>query len=110
MGESGQSNPGRVLRLGIPDILDELDRLLDEQARDAAAWVEWGQWAREGLAGAYRRQLEVLEALEVILVLLRADPENGVRSGGMVCLLGPLVEKLGVDCLGITASTQAVPR
>ncbi|WP_269629813.1 hypothetical protein [Pelomonas sp. BJYL3] len=107
MGESGQSNPGRVLRLGIPDILDELDRLLEMRAVDAPAWVEWGRGVRAGLAGAYRRQLEVLEALEVILDLLGVDPENRVHSGGMVCLLGPLVEKLGAACGGITASLNA---
>ncbi len=102
MDESDQSNPGRVLRQGIPDILDELDRLLGMQAGDACAWVEWGRTARVDLAGAYRRQLEVLEALEVILALLSADPENRVSSGGMVCLLGPLVVKLGVACQGST--------
>ena len=95
MDEYDQSNPGRVLRQGIPDILDELDRLLGMQTGDARAWVEWGRGARVGLAGAYRRQLEVLEALEVILALLSVDPENRVRSGGMVCLLEPLVVKLG---------------
>lgn len=109
MGESGQSNPGRVLRLGIPDILDELDRLLEMRAGDAPAWVEWGRGARAGLAGAYRQQLEVLEALEVILALLGGDPENRVRSGGMMCLLGPLVDKLGAAC-GVTASFHATAR
>ncbi len=103
MDESDQSNPGRVLRQGIPDILDELDRLLGMQAGDVRAWVEWGRGARVGFEGAYRRQLEVLEALEVILALLSADPENLVRSGGMMRLLGPLVEKLGAACQGSTA-------
>jgi len=109
MGESGQSNSGRVLRLGIPDILDELDRLLEMQAVDDAAWAEWGRGARAGLAGAYRRQMEVLEALEVILALLGGDPENRVRSGGMVCLLGQLAEKLGAVCQGPMASNQNAP-
>lgn len=109
MGESGQSNPGRVLRLGIPDILDELDRLLEMRAVDGRAWVEWGRGARAGLAGAYRRQLEVLEALEVILALLGVDPENRVRSGGMVCLLRPMVEKLEAVCC-ITASFHTTAR
>ncbi len=110
MGESGQSNSGRVLRLGIPDILDELDRLLEVRAGDGRAWVEWGRGARAGLAGAYRQQLEVLEALEVILALLGGDPENRVRSGGMVCLLGALAEKLGTACQGIGASHQEAAR
>lgn len=110
MGGSDQSNPGRVLRLGIPDILDQLDRLLEMQAVDVRAWVEWGRGARAGLAGAYRQQLEVLEALEVILDLLEGDPENRVRSGGMVCLLGPLVEKLGAACQGSTVQIQAVAK
>lgn len=94
MDESDQSPPARVLRLGIPDILDELDRLLEGQAGDGRAWVEWGRGARVGLARPYWQQLEVLEGLEVILALLGVDPENRVRSGGMVCLLGPLVVKL----------------
>ncbi|MDL5032031.1 hypothetical protein QRD43_08930 [Pelomonas sp. APW6] len=110
MGESDQSNSGRVLRFGISDILDELDRLLEMQAGDAAAWAEWGQGARAGLAGAYRQQLEILEALEVILALLGVDPENRVRSGGMVCLLGPLAEKLGAACQRIRASSQEAAR
>ncbi len=94
MDESDQSNSGRVLRLGIPDILDELDRLLEVQAVDADAWVEWGRGARAALTLVCRRQMEVVEALEVILVLLSADPENRVRAGGIVCMLGPLAEKL----------------
>ncbi|HLO96055.1 MAG TPA: hypothetical protein VK195_17255 [Burkholderiaceae bacterium] len=109
MGESDQSNPGRVLRLGIPEILDQLDRLLDEQAADAAAWVEWGRYARQSLTAACRRQLEVMEALEVILALLRGDPENRVRSGGMACFLLPVVEKLEATC-GIAASFHVTAR
>lgn len=106
MGEAGQSNPGRVLRLGIPDILDELDRLLEMQAVDAATWVEWGRGARAGLTGVYRQQLEVVEALEVILALLGGDPENRIRSGGMACLLQPLVETLEAT-YGIAALFRA---
>ncbi len=107
MGESGQSNPGRVLRLGIPDIFDQLDRLLEVQAVDGHAWVEWGRGARAGLAGAYRQQLEALEALEVLLALLGGDPENRVRAGAMVCLLGPLLEKLRTACQGSAVSIKA---
>lgn len=109
MDESDQSNPGRVLRQGIPDILDELDRLLGLQTADAPAWVEWGRTARVGLADTYRRQLEVLEALEVILALLGRDPENRVRFSGLACLLGPLVDKLGVSCARVTGATYAIP-
>lgn len=94
MDESDQSNPGRVLRQGIPDILDELDRLLGLQTADVPTWVEWGRTARVGLAETYRRQTEAVEALQVILDLLGVDPENWVRSGGIACLLGPLIAKL----------------
>lgn len=107
MGESGQSNSGRVLRLGIPEILDQLDRLLEVQAGDAAEWVEWGRHARQSLTAACRQQLEAVEALEVILALLSADPENRVRSGGMVCLLRPLVVKLGAARQSSTGRIQA---
>jgi hypothetical protein len=108
--ESDQSNSGRVLRLGIPDVLDELDRLLEMQTVDAPTWVEWGCHARQGLTAACRQQFEVVEALELILTLLGIDPENRVRSGEMVCMLRPLVEKLGAACQGTRASTKAATR
>lgn len=41
-----------------------------------------------------RQQLELLEALEMMLTMLGADPDQLLRSAGVMHLLVPLVEKL----------------
>lgn len=43
MDESDQPVPSPGRRQGVPEILDQLDRLLEMRAADRYAWVGWGR-------------------------------------------------------------------
>lgn len=62
---------------------DEIDHLIEDAHQIQACLRE-----------ASRQQLELLEALEVLLTMLDTAAEKPMRSGSLMCLLAPLVEKL----------------